>query len=139
LNLRRKYDTLKDRYNDLKSRDAGEQTFDSHSTLQSLDLAETSLNSQENTGVRPASRPRRPLPSRATRSSFPMTNNMDDDSMALDPPSLVISRKRPRRSAPEPLEGPPDGLDNPAVIERRRARVARFGIPRAQTSVRLDA
>jgi len=126
VNLRRKYDALKGRHSDLKSKDAGEQTFNSHSTSHSLEFAETSLISQEI--GRPASRPKRPLPSRVTRSSFPMAINMDDDSMALDSPPAMF-RKRLRRSAPEHLEGPPDGLEAPADIERRRARLPRSEYP----------
>jgi len=135
VNLKRKYDVLKGKYNDLKPR---EQTLNSHSSSHSLDIEENSLNSNEIRDGRLASRPKRPLPSRATRSSFPLVSYLDDSLMMLHASPTL--RKRPQRSAPELVEDPPSpAISNTAVAEqlhasgegstelqRRRVRARRF-------------
>ena len=83
-------------------REAGEQTFDSHSTSRSLDGEDVCLN--EIVGARQFSRPKRPLPPRSTRSSFPLTSNID---ISMTPEYAPTFRKRARRSAPESHEGLP--------------------------------
>ena len=126
--LKRKYNTLKSKYFDLKKsrwvwapvlfpnycsrpcREPGDQSFNSQSSSQSLRVEENSMHTQDVDIAHTTSRPKCPLPSRTKRFSRPMDLNAGEDSMTLDPPSTF--RKRARKSAPEFLEGSTLAISN---------------------------